>query len=263
MKKLSALFMIIMLSLTFASALEIREVRTADFWDRISLFSIFTDKSSYEQGQLIVVDEFQNINEHCLGLGVTTEMYNIGTGNKVASTSRYLGNVYPMTAYIQVTQDSGLLDVGEYKIVSNWKCDGVILGEDGWKELPNTPTVATFSVVKNSIFTNPEQECSKNCAVGEELINPTSTECFCQVTWDSNDGRCDLGEPSVTDDCIEAGQQETDTQSNVDNEDVTSDTSDDVVDDIVPGTSLTRQDKIIGVGILVLVVGVLLYFMLK
>lgn len=205
MKNLLFILMAV-LCLGFVSALEIVEIRGAGLFEG-NVFSIVTDKGIYQQGDKAVITDYQDINALCDALSVNVQITHVDSGVKIATSSRNLGVVGYMTAFIRMTQDTSILDPATYRVSSDWVCDGVKLGQDGYSDKDVSPSVSTFKVVKKT-STPPPETCSKQCNVGYKLIKPDSKDCYCEPAYKDGNGVCELGEPIVNEDCKEKDAEE-------------------------------------------------------
>lgn len=197
------LIMLITINAVFGANIEIAEMREATWAERFfgGMFAISTDKSAYEVGETVEITDVQNIDAECAELRVNIEV-KYDNGNSIFYQNRPVAyNTYPFNAFLRVRIDSKSLEPGIYKIQTDWICDNLLVGKDGRLDSNEQPDIKTFEIVKNNIFTNPDQECAKNCQVGQKLILPDSPDCYCVYTYTANNGECELGEPSTETDC--------------------------------------------------------------
>lgn len=249
MKKilLLSLLMVFLISIVYAvqeeecsGVLCIQEMRTATPWEQIfgKNFGIVTDKSSYRIGEKVQIDDTQYINAMCSdGIDVDVKVRR-ADGSPVVSVSRKFPAGGWQSAFVRYSYDTTGAKAGDYEIETRWYC--VIsnqrneLGEDGYIDNNKVPSTLKINLYSQLTIIPPKETCSKQCPAGYELINKDSKDCYCQKTWNANDGKCDLGEPASSPECMAI-----------------------VVPPVVPPKPITNENFIIvivgmlGVGILV------------
>ena len=217
MKKtlLLSLLMVLLISMVYAiqeeecsGVLCIQEMRTASVLEQIfgKNFGIVTDKSSYRIGEKVQIDDTQYINAQCTdGIDVGVKVRR-PDGSPVVSVSRKFPAGGWQSAFVRYSYDTTGEKAGDYEIETRWYC--VIsnqrneLGEDGYIDNKKVPSTLKINLYAPLTIIPPKQTCSKQCPAGSELINKDSKDCYCHKTWTANDGKCDLGEPASSPECV-------------------------------------------------------------
>lgn len=208
---LMPVFLFLLLSGVLAQAddglriVEAFQVEGKPFFQNIPLV-IQSDKGTYVPGEYATIQLYQDINANCEKLISDFKVYDPG-GKQVSSLRTNMGSAGYMTAYVKVSQK--ILETfvsGQYTLVSDWECtisgQTKSLGTDGYFDERDIDERFRFTVLNEEGQDVPQPlTCNLNCDVGRKLVNPESQSCYCQDTWKADDGKCDLGEPTVTADC--------------------------------------------------------------
>lgn len=174
-------------------------------------FSIFSDKSNYNIGETAKITDYQDINVWCVN-SLQGKFTLLDSSNSIKSTTTKsllpgINGIGYMTAFYEVTVNTAPFSSGSYTMESRWYCDGVPLTSTGYLSPgSNSPTsVSSIQLISttNPPTNPPAQTCSKSCNEGYRLINPNSVDCYCTPAYSIGDGNCDIGEPVVSEDCIE------------------------------------------------------------
>ena len=204
-------FLFLSIGVSAQGEIQLKQVYTEDRPSQvIRPLTIVTDKTTYIQGEIAEVQDYQDINQFCGRIRVEFKLLSSFGSLKdtfVETLGRDMGY---MTLFYKVDVKTSTLSPGTYKLESHWYCDGNKLGNDGYT--PDNPFDSTSQPSKASIKviakTTPpadvpeEPSCLiRSCPLGTKLANENSDRCFCQDTWAEGDGKCDAGERSTSVDC--------------------------------------------------------------
>lgn len=205
MKKLLVALTIFVMVSVLVSALQITELRTAQPYERLRLFTIALDKTTYKIGETVKMTDVQPIYFQCNeGLEVVVKLKK--DSSEIERKTIPIGVAGFMDGYISVNQPTSSLGAGSFSFETLWKCGNVYADRNGDAQ-PLTPNSfsnkKSFTIVTETT-TPPKQECPlSECPMGYKQIDWNSKDCKCQLAFQDGDGKCDIGEPKGTVDCTQ------------------------------------------------------------
>lgn len=200
-----AIFLIfLILCMSVVSAVEFVEVRSATDFDTFKdTLAIGINKNVLSEGETLIIEDVQYINAWCDDLNVEATI--LKDNQPFTGGSFNIGQIAYSSAYIKLRQDTTGFNEGDYVLEHRWYCTSqgvtVELGEDGYVDNNIKPNTKTFSIDSLSADLPEIQGCTQTCPVGFKLMNQNDASCYCEKSYDANDGVCDVGEPITTNDC--------------------------------------------------------------
>jgi hypothetical protein len=190
-----------LLSLVGNDIIQIKAVYTITDQTNLKPLTIApTPNRPVKQGEIIFLQASQDINEFCSTLKGKITILSSTKDSYGGTTTPTVFNAGFMTARVEYTIDTKFMNPGIYTIEHNWECDGILLGSDGRLSGSNSPEVHTFTVLEEQ--DEDEDQCRiASCSIGQQLINPGDSNCYCKNTWIEGDGVCSIGERATSPDC--------------------------------------------------------------